>query len=84
MKREIKDILPGYRINEYLLVLNPHRELSERISKVKEEFFDKYQAESARWGRPQVPLANFVQYAMMEERIINRLQNLAMGFYPSK
>jgi 2'-5' RNA ligase len=84
MKPEIKDILPGYRINEYLLVLNPHRELSERIIKIKEEFFDKYQADSAHWGRPQVPLVNFVQYAMMEERIISRLQKCAMGFYPFK
>ncbi len=84
MKPEIKDFLPGYRVNEYLLVLNPHKELSEKIMKVKEEFAEKYQSEHARWGKSQITLANFVQYTMMEERIINRLQNVAMAHYPFK
>jgi 2'-5' RNA ligase len=84
MKPEIKDLLPGYRINEYLIILCPHRELGEKIARIREEFSEKYQTDQARWGRPQIALANFVQYAMMEERIINRLQNVAMGFYPFK
>ena len=84
MKPEIKDFLPGYRINEYLLVLSPHRELSDRITKVKEEFSEQYQSEHGKWGRPQLTLVNFVQYAMMEERIINRLRNVAMAHYPFK
>ncbi len=84
MKPEIKDFLPGYRVNEYLLVLGPHRELWDRIMKVKEEFSEKYESDHGRWGRPQITLVNFVQYAMMEERLINRLQNVAMGFYPFK
>jgi 2'-5' RNA ligase len=84
MKPEIKDFLPGYRINEYLLTLNPHRELSDKITKVKEEFSNQYQTEYGKWGRPQLTLVNFVQYAMMEERIINRLRNVAMAHYPFK
>jgi 2'-5' RNA ligase len=84
MKPEIKDFLPGYRVNEYLLVISPHKELWERIMKVKEEFSETYQSDHGRWGKPQITLANFVQYAMMEERIINRLRNVAMGHYPFK
>src|SRR5215831_2152848 len=84
MKPEIKDFLPGYRINEYLLVLSPHRELSDKITKVKEEFSEQYQTEFGKWGRPQLTLVNFVQYAMMEERIINRLRHVAMAHYPFK
>ena len=84
MKPEIKDFLPGYRVNEYLLVLSPHKELSDRIMKVKEEFSEKYASDYAKSGRSQVSLVNFVQYAMMEERIINRLQNVAMAHYPFK
>lgn len=84
MKPEIKDLLPGYKVNEYLLVLSPHKELWERVMKVKEEFAEKFQSDHARWGKPHVTLVNFVQYAMMEERLVNRLKNVAMGFYPFK
>ena len=47
--------------------------------KIKEEFADKYKSDHARWGKPHITLANFVQYGMMEDRIINRLQAIAMG-----
>jgi len=33
--------LPGYRYNEYLLVLNPHEELRNKIYTIKNEFADK-------------------------------------------
>jgi 2'-5' RNA ligase len=84
MKAEIKDFLPGYNVNEYLLVLSPHKELWDKIMKVKEEFGETYKSDNAKRGKPHVPLANFIQYAMMEERIINRLQNIAMAYYPFK
>ena len=29
-------------------------------------------------------LARFTQYALMEERVLNRLRSIAMGFYPVK
>lgn len=76
--------IPGYAINEYLLVLSPHEELWNKIMKVKEEFADTYQSAHARWGKPHITLVNFVQYEMMEERIINRLGNVAMAQYPFK
>lgn len=76
--------IPGYRIYEYLLVLSPHEELSNRIVKEKEAFADKYKSDHARWSRPQIPLANFLQYELMEERLLNRLKMTAMGFHPIK
>ena len=76
--------IPGYRVYEYLLVLSPHEELWDRIMKVKEEFAQQYKSEHARWGKPHITLVNFVQYAMMEERILNRLRTVAMGFPPFK
>ena len=84
MKPEIKDFLPGYNVNEYLLVLSPHKELWDKIMKVKVEFAEVYQSDHAKWGKPHITLVNFIQYAMMEERIINRLQNVAMAYYPFK
>lgn len=76
--------IPGYRAYEYLLVLSPHEDLWNRIMKVKEEFSEKYKADHAKWSKPQVILANFAQYEMMEERIIHRLRTIAMGYPPFK
>ena len=76
--------IPGYRVYEYLLVLSPHEELWNKIVEVKKKFAEDYQSEHAKWGKPHVTLVNFVQYEMMEERIINRLKMVAMGHYPFK
>lgn len=76
--------IPSYKIYEYQLVLNPHEELRNKILAVKNTFYEKYKAESARWTKPYITLANFLQYEMMEERIVNRLQVIAMGHHPIK
>ena len=76
--------VPGYRIFEYLLVLNPHEELRNKIMKVKREFYDEYKSPTALGGKPNLILANFLQYEMMEERLVNRLKVVAMGFHPIK
>ena len=76
--------IPGYRIFEYLLVLDPHEELRNKIMKVKREFYDEYKAPTALGGKPNMILANFLQYEMMEERLVNRLKVVAMGFHPIK
>lgn len=76
--------IPGYRIYEYLLVLGPHKELGNKIMEVKAKFAEKYQAEQAGRGSPQVMLANFLQYEMKQERLINRLRIVAMGATPFK
>jgi 2'-5' RNA ligase len=82
--KTIVNTIPGYRVYEYLLVLSPHEELWNKILKVKQEFAEKYQSDHARWGKPHLTLVNFVQYNMMEERIINRLKTIAMGYPPFK
>jgi 2'-5' RNA ligase len=82
--KTIANTIPGYRVYEYLLVLSPNKELWDKIIKVKEEFAEKYKSDHARWGKPHVILVNFVQYEMMEERILNRLKIVAMGHYPFK
>ena len=76
--------MPGYRVYEYLLVLNPHEELRNRITQVKNEFYDTYKASTSIGGKPHVALVNFLQYELMEERLVNRLKTIAMGYYPVK
>jgi 2'-5' RNA ligase len=82
--KDLSNTIPGYRVYEYLLVLNPHEELRHKIMAVKEAFFKTYQAETAKWGKPHLTLVNFVQYELLEERIINRLKVIAMGYHPIK
>jgi 2'-5' RNA ligase len=82
--KTIVNTIPGYRAYEYLVVLSPHEELWNRIMKVKEEFAETYKSDYAKWGKPHITLVNFVQYGMMEERIINRLKVVAMGYPPFK
>jgi hypothetical protein len=72
--------IPGYNVYEYLLVLSAHEELWSRIMKVKEDFADVYKTDLAKWGKPYVTLVNFLQYGLMEERIVNRLKMIAMGY----
>ncbi|HKZ65571.1 MAG TPA: 2'-5' RNA ligase family protein, partial [Chitinophagaceae bacterium] len=84
MQPDITTTLTGYKVNEYLLVLSPHEELWNKIMKVKEGFAEEYQSDHARWGKPHITLVNFVQYEMMEERLINRLKVVGMSYPPFK
>lgn len=76
--------IPGYKVYEYLIVLNPHEELRNKIMHIKKEFSETYQMPSAMYGKPHLTLVNFVQYGLMEERIINHLKTIAMGTKPVK
>ena len=82
--KTVVNSIPGYQAYEYLLVIEPHKDLSQKIVKIKEEFAEAYKTEQGRWGQPQIILANFVQYAMMEERLVHRLRMVAMGATPFK
>ena len=76
--------IPGYRINEYLLVLSPPEALWNKIMEIKEGFGNKYKNDIAKFTKPHVTLANWVSLALMEERMIQRLQTIAMGITPFK
>ncbi len=71
--------LPGYRLYDYMLVLEPHEELSNKIMHIKQEFAAKFDAPGAQWGKPKIILARFSQLQLMEERINNRLKMIAMA-----
>ena len=76
--------LPGYQVNEYLLILDPHEELRNRIIQVKKEFAEKYQVNNSWGAKPRITLLRFKQLEMMEERIVNRFKTIAMGYHPIK
>ena len=82
--KNIINAIPGYKIFEYVLVLNPHEDLRNKIMQVKQHFYESYKASAALYSKPQVTLVNFMQYEMAEERIINRLKIIGMGYHPIK
>jgi 2'-5' RNA ligase len=51
---------------------------------VKQQFYDVYKAQTALYSKPHITLVNYVQYEMFEERIVNKLKTVAMGFHPVK
>ena len=51
---------------------------------VKKHFADKYKAETALYSKPHLTLVNFVQYGVVEERLLNRLNAIALGYQPIK
>lgn len=83
-----RDVYDDYtsqlRLSEYMLVLSPHEELRNRIIQVRNEFSETYQAPVALGGKPHLALARFTQLEMLEERIVNRLKTVGMGYHPFK
>lgn len=76
--------IPGYRVYEYLLALQPHEELRNQIQAIKKEFAEKYKAPLALQTKPNISLVNFLAYQMTHERIVNRIGTIAMGITPFK
>jgi len=82
--KTIVNSIPGYRVFEYLVVITPKEDLVNRIVKIKEDFAEKFQVVNGKFGKPQIALVTFTQYGLMEERIINHLRTIAMGYPPFK
>ncbi|MBK7557571.1 MAG: 2'-5' RNA ligase family protein [Chitinophagaceae bacterium] len=74
--------LPGHRLHEYLLVIDPHEELRHKIEKCRQQLTEKYHILQPQTGRPHITLVRFTANPMMEEKIINRLQLIAMAEKP--
>lgn len=76
--------MPGYKLCEYILVLNPHEELRNKIMHIKKDFYESYKVSAALFSKPQITLATFTQYEIAERRIVEKLHVVAMGSKPVK
>lgn len=81
---KISSTMPGYRLNDYLLVIPPNEELRNRINLVRKVFNDKYAPSMPLSGKPHLALVHFVAWNMMEEKLVNRFHHIAMGMTPFK
>lgn len=79
----INPLLPGYQFAEYLLVLNPHEELQHKIFTVKQTLKEKYKT-AVPANKSHITLVQFYTWQMMEDKIKQRLQMIAMGTTPYK
>ena len=73
------EILSSYATAEYLLVIEPHEALRDEIMEVKKYFSETYDCPAVATGKPNITLARFQQYEMIEQRIVHRLQLMAMA-----
>lgn len=71
--------MPGYRVNEYLLVLDIPEVLRYKIEKARRELLEKYIIPQPPAGRPHVALARFLMPEMMEEKLLYQLQVISMA-----
>ena len=82
----IADIIKsgGYKFNEYLLVLNPHEDLCNKIIKVKQDFAERYKINPPFFSKSYIALVKFTQLQLAEERIVNNLKSIATAYNPFK
>lgn len=64
---------------EYMVVLQPHEDLYNKIMKLKHEFAEKYDNTMAAALKPHISIVRFLQYEMKEHQVHNRLKMLAMA-----
>ncbi|CAN5271670.1 hypothetical protein BH09BAC2_BH09BAC2_01750 [soil metagenome] len=70
-------------LNEYLIIIDPHEELRNRILQVKKQFADDYRQKYFS-SKPHLTLVKFVAPAINEEKICHALHVVAMGLPPVK
>ena len=83
MKDSIINI-PGYKVNEYKLVIVPHQDLAKKVIALQKDFNENFKVSFKSIFIPQLTLVTFKQIQAYEERIINRLAIVGMGFHPLK
>jgi hypothetical protein len=79
MNKEFLIKMPGYREVEYLIILNPHEGLREKITNIKRSIHQEHQTSIPFSGKPAIRLAKFSSLEMMEEKLVNHLKLVAMA-----
>ena len=69
-------------VAEYLLLIEPRKDLSDAITGIKKAFYDQYKAPEALKGKPHLTLVNYKQYTSFESRIVQKLRTVSMQISP--
>jgi 2'-5' RNA ligase len=73
-----------YPVYDYELVFRPTENLRRRLDLVRKAMQQKAPTAFYNLGRNHLLLASFSQYAMMEEKMVQRLRRMAMSMPPFK
>jgi 2'-5' RNA ligase len=71
-------------LNQYLLLLQPHTNLTQQIMELKKTFAKKYKTPEAAKAKPHITLVAFAHLPSAETRIIHTLNNIAHKQVPIK
>ena len=69
-------------VAEYLLLLEPRKDLSDHITTIKQAFSDRYKAPETLKGKPHLTLVHYTHYTTFESRITQRLRTLCSQTAP--
>ncbi len=69
-----KKLMPA----EYMVVLQPHENLYDKIMKLKQDFATAYNNSMAVALKPHISIVRFIQYEMNEQQIHTKLKNLSL------
>lgn len=69
-------------IAQYLILIEPRKDLCDTILGIKAQFNTKYKLAGVVRGKPHITLVNFVQYTTFEDRIRQKLRSLSLSRAP--
>ncbi len=69
-------------MNEYLLVIQPDESVYQKIMAIKQSFAATYDCPSALYSKPHITLINFLQWNILEKKVIPMLQRLTATVAP--
>ena len=75
--------MPGYRVQEYMVVINPPASMREKLDGIKQEFKKNHPGVQINGGA-NLLLVKFSTWEMMEEKIVQRLKIIGMAAAPFK
>lgn len=74
--------MPGYRITEYRLIVPLPEVLQDKIMGLRKTLYDKHGIPASADLRPSITLMQCHAYEKMEQKLMMRLQETAMGQNP--
>lgn len=76
--------MPGYQINEYRLVIPLSEALQEKISLLRSSLYERHRIKASFELQPSLTILKFHAFETIEPRLLERLQQVAMGHNPFK
>lgn len=74
----------AYPVNQYMLLIRPPLHIEERIRKLKNELKKEFGLQGMQLQGGYILVARFSQYALLEQRLSEKIKLIAMGAPPFK